>query len=122
MDRPAGFFVRYTSADLAWGRVDLLAAGGRRLRSEGQGPGFLAATSGSRASANGWASAGGGGAAGGAGRGVGRRVTWRPNSRITGIVQTSGTTSQIGRSAHQVPLGWVGGRNPVSHSRPNAIA
>jgi hypothetical protein len=41
----------------------------------------------------------------GVGAGAGRRVHWRPNSRITGIVQTSGTTSQIGRSAHQARLG-----------------
>ena len=47
-----------------------------------------------------WGSAGAG-----VGAGAGRRVHWRPNSRITGIVQTSGTSSQMGRCAHQARLG-----------------
>jgi hypothetical protein len=34
----------------------------------------------------------------------------RPNARITGTVHSSGTTSQIGRCAHQAGVGWLGGR------------
>jgi hypothetical protein len=48
----------------------------------------------------------------GAGLGSGRRgpLIRRPNTPITGMVEISGTSSQIGRCAHHAGVGWLGGR------------